>query len=227
MNCRLQQSKRNYKVTPPWSNRSPQNFHVSQILNDVATTRDSGSRKGIWNFNQDSWHCKLLLLRPWDPNKDIHVGNPCSCCLHWKLFLTHTNNSPGRRAVTREWRHGQEPPQTNLTGQNNLLRRRAQWKQWSDSSSWTLTESDMQTPESKVHTWVTCTQNTKEVQAQQTLSSDSTVPNSQRQFCLYSQFFSSRELQSIHSLPTHPTLGGGTLQASAVGPQHWLWEPLV
>lgn len=129
MNCRLQQSKRNYKVTPPWSNRSPQNFHVSQILNDVATTRDSGSRKGIWNFNQDSWHCKLLLLRPWDPNKDIHVGNPCSCCLHWKLFLTHTNNSPGRRAVTREWRHGQEPPQTNLTGQNNLLRRRAQWKQ--------------------------------------------------------------------------------------------------
>lgn len=54
----------------------------------------------------------------WDPNKDIHVGNPSSSCLHCKLFLTHTNNSHGRTAVTREWWHRQEPPQTNLTGQN-------------------------------------------------------------------------------------------------------------
>lgn len=63
INCKLQKRKRNYKVRLPWSNRSLQNIQNSQILNDVATTTDSGSGKVIWNFNQNSWHYKLLILR--------------------------------------------------------------------------------------------------------------------------------------------------------------------
>lgn len=99
------------------------------------------------------------------------MGNPCSSCLHWKLFLTHTSNGPGRTAVTREWWHGQEPAQTNLTGQNTPAKKEGTVKtSGADSSSWTLTESDMQTPESQVHTWVTCTPNTKEAQTQRTFS---------------------------------------------------------
>lgn len=91
--------------------------------------------------------------------------------IHVVLAFTGSCFLPTEITGTREWWHGQEPPQTNLTGQNIPAEKEGTVKtSGADSGSWTLTESDVQAPESKVHTWVTCTQNTKEVQAQHTFS---------------------------------------------------------